>query len=573
MTASLNGGSVRVLWDADDTAEVTITGSGSAVWTVNGSTVTFPYTLSSSTTFETTHAGSYDVSVEHHGYEVASTPDGTRNVELRFGEQAIFSPTPDGTPNNKFMADLHGSIATTVEAEVETEAPRVVPRVTARQLLSAKTKHDAAAPPKAMVSFIDDDGRTEAYTILRPIFNTQGEKFCPAIVSDWMGDATFMSVAQIQTLATEGHEIMSHGHTHTQLATMTAAQWDQELGGSKAILEDTLGLEVNSFVYPGGSLNDGVVDVISSHYDSAWTQAFANNKIGTNPLDQYRGKRRDLDNDTLATAKSHVDAAVASGGWVVFTIHSWYAQWATAGKQQDLNDLIDYIQSLSVPIVTIAQGLEKHGNVLDYGEWGGARNYLKIEKSGRIKNRHNRWFSEPANTVLPTNRPDFFHNNAVTITHHDSTTTATGFPGTQLGTLITTRGLQNQTEQQWIPYSSPQQPMRLRTYRRTNSSESAWNAWIAPYLSVTTTSIPALAIGATTDITVDISALGLTRLDSVALNYRTSGGPPAGLTWPAYWLVAASDTAVVTDLKIRLQAVGTAVSAQPLYFSIVPIVG
>ena len=114
MTASLNGGSVRVLWDADDTAEVTITGSGSAVWTVNGGVVTFPYTLSSSTTFETTHAGSYDVSVEHHGYEVASTPDGTRSVELRFGEQAIFSPTPDGTPNNKFMSDLHGSLSATI---------------------------------------------------------------------------------------------------------------------------------------------------------------------------------------------------------------------------------------------------------------------------------------------------------------------------------------------------------------------------------------------------------------------------------------------------------------------------
>lgn len=116
MAASLNGGSVRVLWDADDTAEVTITGGGSAVWTVNGSTVTFPYTLSSSTTFETTHAGSYDVSVEHHGYEVASTPDGTRNVELRFGEQVIFSPTPDGTPNNKFMSDLHGSLSATYGA-------------------------------------------------------------------------------------------------------------------------------------------------------------------------------------------------------------------------------------------------------------------------------------------------------------------------------------------------------------------------------------------------------------------------------------------------------------------------
>lgn len=95
MAASLNGGSVRILWDASDSAEVTITG-GVAAFTVNGSAVTFPYTLSSSTTFETTHSGVYTISVEHHGYEIAGTPDGTREVELRFGAQHIFEPTIDG---------------------------------------------------------------------------------------------------------------------------------------------------------------------------------------------------------------------------------------------------------------------------------------------------------------------------------------------------------------------------------------------------------------------------------------------------------------------------------------------
>lgn len=95
MGGSLGGGSIRVLWGASDSAEVTISG-GVAAFTVNGSAVTFPYTLSSSTTFETTHSGVYTVSVEHHGYEIAGTPDGTREVELRSGAQHIFEPTIDG---------------------------------------------------------------------------------------------------------------------------------------------------------------------------------------------------------------------------------------------------------------------------------------------------------------------------------------------------------------------------------------------------------------------------------------------------------------------------------------------
>ena len=68
----LRGGSVRILWDADDTAQVNITrADGSpATFTVAGSTATFPYTLSASTTFETNSSGDYLVSVEHHGIEV-----------------------------------------------------------------------------------------------------------------------------------------------------------------------------------------------------------------------------------------------------------------------------------------------------------------------------------------------------------------------------------------------------------------------------------------------------------------------------------------------------------------------
>lgn len=95
MTSStLSGGSIRILWDETDPAEVTITG-GNASFTVDGASVSFPYTLTSSTTFTTTQPGAYTVSVQRYGNEIAGTPDGARPVSLRFGEEAVFAPTPD----------------------------------------------------------------------------------------------------------------------------------------------------------------------------------------------------------------------------------------------------------------------------------------------------------------------------------------------------------------------------------------------------------------------------------------------------------------------------------------------
>ncbi|HET6917280.1 MAG TPA: hypothetical protein VFH56_14395 [Acidimicrobiales bacterium] len=100
------GGSIRILWDADDAAEVTITGNNLAAFTVGGSAVTFPYTLNSSTTFKTIHNGTYTVSVKHHGIEVAGTPDGTRTVVLENDTSSVFAPSADSTPTPKFLDEL-----------------------------------------------------------------------------------------------------------------------------------------------------------------------------------------------------------------------------------------------------------------------------------------------------------------------------------------------------------------------------------------------------------------------------------------------------------------------------------
>ena len=113
MGGSLSGGSIRILWDAATSAVVTITG-GSAAFTVGGSPITFPYTLTSSTSFDTVNPGDYTVSVTHQGYEVANTPDCTKAVSLRFGEQVVFAPSVDGGQGGNPQSLLSGLSATYV---------------------------------------------------------------------------------------------------------------------------------------------------------------------------------------------------------------------------------------------------------------------------------------------------------------------------------------------------------------------------------------------------------------------------------------------------------------------------
>lgn len=111
-----SGGSVTVQWTASTAAVVNITGGSVNSFTVNGTPVTFPYTLSATTRFDTIFDGSYSVSVLLNGYEIASTPDGVRVVQLTFGNALAFNPTIDDQPDNNFAVSLSATYASLAKA-------------------------------------------------------------------------------------------------------------------------------------------------------------------------------------------------------------------------------------------------------------------------------------------------------------------------------------------------------------------------------------------------------------------------------------------------------------------------
>lgn len=337
---------------------------------------------------------------------------------------------------------------------------------------------------KPIVTFIDDDGYSEVYTILRPIAVEKGFKFNVCVYASAIENSltTHMTVEQLLELQSDGHEIMSHGYgKNARLDLLPKSEYLKELYDSKMYLK-SVGLNINSFVYQGGGYNDAILDIIPAFYDSAFTVQPGINCQTNRPLDGFKILRESLDTLTIEQLKSKVDLLNSNNGWLVFTSHMWYSQWATQEKQQDLKDLIDYIKSLGIDIVTASEGNEIWGNIYDYGRLNSS-NWIKIDRRGEIINPHNRFFSNPINTIMIDTPPSYFRNNSINITYHNSATTATGFPESNVGTLKTVRGLDNLVEQIWYPYKNTN--TKLYRYKRTNNNANynlLWNDWVKEYI-------------------------------------------------------------------------------------------
>jgi peptidoglycan/xylan/chitin deacetylase (PgdA/CDA1 family) len=81
-----------------------------------------------------------------------------------------------------------------------------------------------------------------------------------AIVSNFIDKPGRLTSAQVKEFNDNGMEISSHSVSHGNLSLMTAANLKNELVNSKKTLEELIGKEVNTIVYPTGAYNNAVID-------------------------------------------------------------------------------------------------------------------------------------------------------------------------------------------------------------------------------------------------------------------------------------------------------------------------
>ncbi|HEY8206685.1 MAG TPA: polysaccharide deacetylase family protein, partial [Myxococcaceae bacterium] len=107
------------------------------------------------------------------------------------------------------------------------------------------TSPDCAPLKRGMVSFTMDDSLPSQDELARPLLATYGMKATIYHITNQL--SSFGVLPYAQSLAAAGHEVGSHSRTHPDLASVSPAQLQDELGTSKQYLLSHVGAPAESF--------------------------------------------------------------------------------------------------------------------------------------------------------------------------------------------------------------------------------------------------------------------------------------------------------------------------------------
>ena len=279
-----------------------------------------------------------------------------------------------------------------------------------------------------MITFIDDDGNTECYDYLLPIFKRHNVP----IVSAYMGDGNptmvsgglLMSREQCQEIVQNGGEIIVH--YVPSLTEFSLAEAERIVLQSKDALEKN-GFYSRLIVYSNGTSNSAIRAMISKHFDAAFSSGYPrasyNDRSNHDCIPQFAIHREnaggfyydtDPASSTLQYFKDMIDECIAANGWLVFVLHSWLMpegqrdpRWENVDQLGLLEDIIEYVEELqsggsAVRIVTASEGLEHFGNAWQAGDYLGYWNMQSFQSLGTLGDH-----TEPGSAINKLGQYDF----------------------------------------------------------------------------------------------------------------------------------------------------------------------
>lgn len=118
-----------------------------------------------------------------------------------------------------------------------------------------------------------DDGHVSQYDHAFSVLQELSMKATFFVTAGWTGKRPgYMTWKQLGELARYGHEVQSHGWSHTLLTQCSARELQIELLRSRGDLEDQLGTKVNAISLPGGRWNSRVLEACrESGYEQVFT--------------------------------------------------------------------------------------------------------------------------------------------------------------------------------------------------------------------------------------------------------------------------------------------------------------
>ena len=274
--------------------------------------------------------------------------------------------------------DASGHTNPTLKARLDKEHNEVTTNLTKSAITKSKNSPTTKRiiPRRPIISFIDDDGHKKAHSILRDMFNSRNMVCNFAIITGWIDSnpTVTMTRDQIRDLVADGHELMGHTHEahspNMEMKNYEELMLDMEENRKRLEL---LGSKSRGFVYPQNRHNAYIRRAVQSHFDFSFGGTGIN-RATVNPMEINRiGVGRWGSGPDLELYKSHVDDVLVNGGWLVFMLHI-----GTDSSEEIavLEQLLDYIQTKDIDVVSATEGYEMYGPNLLIGDE--KEKYLKI---------------------------------------------------------------------------------------------------------------------------------------------------------------------------------------------------
>ena len=216
---------------------------------------------------------------------------------------------------------------------------------------------------KALVTFLDDDGKAEVYSLLYPIFKVKNVPFSACVVTGKLDTPGIMTSEQVRELISEGHEILGHTHNaHSDNMKDYSLKYLKNDTLKCGELLQNLGSNSRGFVYPQGRSSIAIRRIAQEKFDFAFG-ATGINKDGN--IEKMKLKRLGFgmwgSGDDLEAYKAQIDDLVAKGGWLTYMLHTGVGP--TAHEELTLlPELILYIQSKGIKIVNASEGYALYGS-------------------------------------------------------------------------------------------------------------------------------------------------------------------------------------------------------------------
>lgn len=276
----------------------------------------------------------------------------------------------NGTFDSEALETNISEKLTNLESEYAPKLTEVTAQLAqTEQEVILKTRSGKSGLPK-LISFITDDGR-KGELDLGQVFIDNGVPLNGCIITDFPTNAvnanTHMSWEEIKNFQNNhGFEYGTHtvNVSSNLLDGYTEEEIDYQLSESKRVLEEKLERPCNYFVYPQG-IDNLTVRNISRKYYRASVDTLGG--INQPPVLMHPLSRVSADAQTLAEMKAEVDKLEnMENGWLVFMVHT------TQDRQGDYSkyaEILPYIASVGIPVVTISKGLEHYENKIDVGDF------------------------------------------------------------------------------------------------------------------------------------------------------------------------------------------------------------